>query len=316
MGQKKTNESMFGDMARLSSNVVRDVERNRTNVGTSLASRARAWAGSWKSGRTTKDQVAANKFIDKFTSRGIEALRMAVSSNLVNPNSNQLSAAPAPAPAPTPSPPSGPPPNPPSGPPPSGPQANAAQNYPNMNVNVRAPAQTGLNVRMPNVQTQQTPGSTQPQTTTGTTTQNNRPQQTRQANRPQQNVPPPRRGRKGRRGRFRESVQYQNLNKLFEEYLFLLEQTDTTNNPQPAQPAQPAQPELPSISEYFKEQFLDLYLDGITPQQMRYAQPKINQILTNLPQLVKNENQLEKELRELANIIFTLATSTRVDRNF
>ena len=129
-------------------------------------------------------------------------------------------------------------------------------------------------------------------------------------------MPPPRRGRKGRRGRVRESVQYQNLNKLFEEYLFLLEQTDTTNNPQTTQPAQPSQPALPSISEYFKEQFLDLYLDGITPQQMRYAQPKINQILNNLPQLVKNENQLEKELRELANIIFTLATSTRVNRNF
>jgi hypothetical protein len=314
MGQKKTNESMFSDMARLSSNVVRDVERNRTNVGTSLASRAKAWAGSWKSGRTTKDQLAANKFIDKFTSRGIEALRMAVSSNLVDPNSNQLSAAaaPAPTPAPTPAPAT------PSGPPPSGPQANATQNYPNMNINVRSPAQTGLNVRMPNVQTQQTPGSTQPQTTTSTTTQTNRPQQNRQANRPQQNRQanrpqqnvPPKRGRKGRRGRFRESVQYQNLNKLFEEYLFLLEQTDTTNNPQPEQP------ELPSISEYFKEQFLDLYLDGITPQQMRYAQPKINQILNNLPQLVKNENQLQKELRELANIIFTLATSTRVNRNF
>lgn len=63
-----------------------------------------------------------------------------------------------------------------------------------------------------------------------------------------------------------------------------------------------------SISQYFKDHFLDPYLKGIPVQ---YMQSKIKYLLDNLPSLVQNADNLKKILTDLANTAFTLYTTRR-----
>jgi outer membrane biosynthesis protein TonB len=135
----------------------------------------------------------------------------------------------------------------------------------------------------------------------------------------------------------KEAATYDKLNLLFESYIDLLEassvpqgggrikgaglsqtpnairkrETRAANKASQAKPATPTQQaasqqdseQIMSISQYFKENFLDSFLQGI---DMTLAKPKIDALLKNLPQLYKS-GQLKKELEDIGNIAFTLA---------
>lgn len=90
---------------------------------------------------------------------------------------------------------------------------------------------------------------------------------------------------------------YNKLNQIFESYIAELDRLESL-------PEQTASKGLPSISQYFYDNFIQPYLSGI---QFKPMEPKITEILKNLPNLYKT-GQLKKELEQLALIAWTLAT--------
>lgn len=98
---------------------------------------------------------------------------------------------------------------------------------------------------------------------------------------------------KGPFKKIKEDQLYDKLNFIFESYMNLLE----------APQANPKAPKKTSISKYFKENFLDDFLQGIN---MAPAQAKIDALLKNLPTLYQT-GKLKKELKDLANIAWSLA---------
>lgn len=85
------NEGLFSDLSRAASQTV-DAYRKRSNATKGLGSRLGAMFSPtrMKYGRSTQDQVAANKFIDKFVRGALETLNVAVQNDLVDANSNDL----------------------------------------------------------------------------------------------------------------------------------------------------------------------------------------------------------------------------------
>jgi hypothetical protein len=370
-------EGLFGDLSSIAKDTVGTLWQNR-DKSTGIGNRIKGFFGKGRYGRSTKDQMAADKFIDKFITRGMETLNVAVKQGLVDPESNALSqqtttkakqapkkvnkkqtaqaqpSAPTAAPA-------------------AGLQTNPTQNYPNINVNVKNPVQKGLNVSVPNLQTQQIPGqktaqqasTTQPQSTAAPKAAPAAPKAAPAAPKarakPVKSVPAAKTQKpeiikiggqkispndplygKIMKG-VKEDKSYEKLNLIFENYIQLLEQQTTPpNNSQPnvAQPvakpkaAKPkaAKPKantntktntktsntpaqqantnsIPSISQYFKDYFLDDFLYGIN---MAPAKPKLDNLLKNLPQLYKS-GKLKKELEDIGNIAFTLANKKNLD---
>ncbi len=98
---------------------------------------------------------------------------------------------------------------------------------------------------------------------------------------------------KGSFKKIKEDQLYDKLNFIFESYMNLLE----------APQANTKAPKKTSISKYFKENFLDDFLQGIN---MAPAQAKIDALLKNLPTLYQT-GKLKKELKDLANIAWSLA---------
>lgn len=89
---------------------------------------------------------------------------------------------------------------------------------------------------------------------------------------------------------------YNKLNQIFENYISNLDKVEFIQEQQMTS--------LPSISQYFYDNFLKPYLTGIPFKPM---EPKIHEILKNLPNLYKT-GQLKRQLEELALIAYTLAT--------
>jgi len=94
------NEGLFGDFERAASQFKRAYD-TRQNATAGLGGRVKALFSPtrMKYGRSTKDQVAANKFIDKFVSQALETLDVAVKNDLVDATSNKLDDKPAAQPA-------------------------------------------------------------------------------------------------------------------------------------------------------------------------------------------------------------------------
>jgi hypothetical protein len=66
-----------------------------------------------------------------------------------------------------------------------------------------------------------------------------------------------------------------------------------------------------SLSQYFKDHFLDPYLKGIP---LQYMQSKIKSLLDSLPRLIQDPKELQDDLTDLANTAFTLYTSRGTTR--
>lgn len=85
------NEGLFSDLSKAASQTV-DAYRKRSNATKGLGSRLGAVFSPtrMKYGRSTQDQVAANKFIDKFVRGALETLNVAVQNDLVDASSNDI----------------------------------------------------------------------------------------------------------------------------------------------------------------------------------------------------------------------------------
>jgi hypothetical protein len=92
MKAKEINEGLFGDLSRAATSTL-DAMKTRKNATKGLGSKISAFFKKGKYGRSTRDQLAADKFIEKFVTRGMEALNVAVKQGLVDPNSNMMSTA-------------------------------------------------------------------------------------------------------------------------------------------------------------------------------------------------------------------------------
>lgn len=246
--KKILKEGLFGDIAQtISRTTSRALEKPATSK-LNLLSRAADWFDPNKElyGTSERERLAARKFINNFTQRGVATLTAAVKSNLVNPNSNQYTITPGTS---------------------TTPQADTSQTA--------------------------TPSATpkQPNQPRQTVAQKAQAQLQRQAAKKAAGI-------KNRPLNLtREASQYELLNAIFENYiseldkLEYLKEQDETND-------------LPSISQYFYDNFIQTYLSGIP---LKPLEPKINEILKNLPSLYKS-GQIKAHLEQLALVAWTLAT--------
>lgn len=85
------NEGLFSDLSKAASQTI-GAYKSRSNATKGLGSRLGAMfsPSRLKYGRSTQDQVAANKFIDKFVRGALETLNVAVKNDLVDATSNDL----------------------------------------------------------------------------------------------------------------------------------------------------------------------------------------------------------------------------------
>lgn len=87
-------EGLFGDLSRAASDAVDTIYRKKySSPGAGIGGKIKSFfdPSRKKYNRSTKDQMAASKFIDKFVNRGLEVLNVAVDQGLADPNSNVLS---------------------------------------------------------------------------------------------------------------------------------------------------------------------------------------------------------------------------------
>lgn len=252
---KILKEGLFGNIAQtISKTTSRALEKPATSK-LNLLSRAADWLDPNKElyGTSERERLAARKFIDNFTQRGLATLTSAVKSKLVDPNSNEYKIAP------------------------KSPVATASTIGLNPSQEPAAPAASvqGAPTKVPKQ----------------TIAQKGAAYQQQQAQRRKL-------GRKNQPLNLtREASQYELLNTIFENYiseldkLEYLKEQDETNN-------------LPSISQYFYDNFIQTYLSGIP---LKPLEPKINEILKNLPNLYKT-GQIKGQLEQLALVAWTLAT--------
>lgn len=307
------NEGIFSDFERTAQNIQQAYQK-RSNATSGLGGRIKAFLSPTrqKYGRSTQDQVAANKFINKFVTGALETLNVAVKNDLVDINSNEL-AKPA--------------------------TITKTQQKPSLAKDIEVVNNEPMILRYRgvdyyigdkgqwlNAKTNKEP-----------------PQSFQKFLNQQADIATP---------TSESESNYDKMNKIFESYMQLLEASavpypqrpfnpstpgsavpqgggrfkgaplsQTPNavrkrnaraakkaNPQVAQkPGAPAQGAAPdqktSISAYFKERFLDSFLQGI---DMGPAQAKVDALLQNLPNLYKS-GQLKKELENIANIAWTMA---------
>jgi hypothetical protein len=377
MKAKEINEGLFSDLSKAASSTL-GAMKTRRNATKGLGSKISAFFKKGKYGRSTRDQLAADKFIEKFVTRGMEALNVAVKQGLVDPNSNNMAAATSKdqeqqqTTEPT-----------------TQPKDQSSQltkgveiidlepiiiRYNNTNYmlgdkgvwvkekgNQPVPQSLAaflnkqhdiaLTQNQAKIYASKPPAQTKPTTPAKPTKATKKPvkkvskkpvvakprQTVAQKIEPQLKQQSLVKTAAQRNQPIKEAATYDKLNLLFESYIDLLEassvpqgggrikgaglsqtpnairkrETRAANKASQAKPATPTQQaasqqdseQIMSISQYFKENFLDSFLQGI---DMTLAKPKIDALLKNLPQLYKS-GQLKKELEDIGNIAFTLA---------
>lgn len=275
MPKKIKQEGLFSDLGRAAQKTFRASEKNKPSK-TGIKDTLKAFLSPQRSlsGQSTVDRMAQNKFINNFVSRGMDSLNNAIQMGLADPNSNVLDTdKPAPTPSTDKTPKSGEPQISFQG----KPVASTASNL------LKVPAPIGGGSQTVTTKTS-TLGANQPATPKTAPAQSFK-QKAADYKKKQELL----KAKGARNMPVKEHQTYEKLNNIFESYILLLEQTQ------------------PSISQWFKTNFLNTYLKGI---DMSSAEPKINEILKNMPNSIKS-GKIRKDLQDIAKIAWTLGYTSR-----
>jgi hypothetical protein len=280
MKAKEINEGLFGNLSRVAKKTLDNVydEKPKTNLFKTIKSKIASKFD--RSGLSEKDKLAFEKFKNNFVARGAQAIDNAIKTGLADPNTNVISKAAMTG---------------------KKPAAKSTKELPAFHPQVELVNNEPVMLKFQKVmyvlndKGQWVTSKTQKPVPQGMADFLNQ-QQEIAVKRAQMSVPKTRKKAQKPAAPAAQAAatptpesHYQKLNSLFESYMLLSEQKQ------------------PSISQWFKVQFLDPYLQGI---DLTTAKPQINQFLANLPNIIKS-GSLKKELENIATIAWTLSQSSR-----
>lgn len=292
MGNDIQNEGLFTDLGRAAAKTLSTYRKTRPKSSGRASGTSASSAGSF--GKSIQEKLAQSKFIKNFVSRGIQSLDNAVKTGLVDPNSNTLGSVAEPTQTGTTSAPVSP-----------GQKQTAVKPQIDQNVDNIVSVMRKLQPAGTKPLPPQSKISKEITTDLGKVSLNKDyllrvGEKILKANNAGYDVKNFHKQFMGQlaKGTKQKTISedilqdnYQKLNFLFETYMNLLEQ----------------QNQVMSISQWFKTNFLEPYLKGI---DMSSAQPKIDQILKDLPNSYKT-GKIKKDLTDIAKMAWTLGYTAR-----